>query len=161
MCRKKIIEVEVEEFLNISELNDQDVDLIQNAKNAIALSYSPYSKFRVGAAALLDNGKVLLGSNQENASYSLCMCAERVLLGYISSLYPQSKIISMAITASNKENPVKVPISPCGACRQVLSEKEDMQNQSFSLILHGETGKVYKLNSCKSLLPLSFDNSYL
>lgn len=161
MKKEITIGIKLTTYDSINEVSELDFALFENAREALKLSYSPYSNFRVGAAARLDNQEIVLGANQENASYPLCLCAERVLLATISSKYPNQKIESIAITASNEQNPVKAPVSPCGACRQVLVEKEDIQNEKFSLLLCGESGTVVKINSAKDLLPLSFDSSFL
>jgi cytidine deaminase len=124
-------------------------------------AYAPYSKFHVGAALLLDNGEIVLGNNQENAAYPSGMCAERVAVWQAGSLFPGVKIKKLAISASSTITKVDKPIGPCGACRQTLSEYEINQKEPFPVIFMGEVGEIVKTPSLLSLLPFSFDSSYL
>lgn len=130
---------------------------IETRKNA----YAPYSKFRVGAAILLDNGKIVLGSNQENAAYPSGLCAERVAIFQAGAIYPNAKIVKLAITAASDTNPTLSPIPPCGACRQSIAEYEFKQDTPIEIYFMGESGEVYKSNSINNLLPLSFDKTSL
>lgn len=134
---------------------------MKEPRAGLSKSYSPYSKFQVSAAILLENGKILTGANQENAAYTMCICAERVALAAASSEYPEIPVKAMAITVKNKLNPVKSPAAPCGACRQVLSETEDRFNNKIKIFLQGEEGEIFELASAKDLLPLFFDSSWL
>ena len=140
--------------LDIQNLMEQAVAVRKNA-------YAPYSKFRVGAAILLDNGKVVLGSNQENAAYPSGLCAERVAIFQAGAIYPNAKIVKLAITAASDTNPTKSPIPPCGACRQSIAEYEFKQDTPIEIYFMGESGEVYKSNSINNLLPLSFDKTSL
>lgn len=124
-------------------------------------AYAPYSKFRVGAAILLDNGKVVLGSNQENAAYPSGLCAERVAIFQAGALYPEARIVQMAISATADEKPVTSPIPPCGSCRQAIAEYEFKQEYPIEIYFMGETGPVYKSDSLKNLLPFMFDKNFL
>lgn len=124
-------------------------------------AYAPYSKFRVGAAIFLDNGETVLGSNQESAAYPSGLCAERVAIFHAGAIYPDAKILKIAISATSDEKPVTSPIPPCGACRQSISEYEFKQNEPIEIYFMGETGEVYKSDSLKNLLPFMFDKDYL
>ncbi len=148
-------------FESLSELSPLHQKLMEEAKKAVHKSYSPYSGFRVGASAILDNDEILSGANQENASYPLCLCAEMVVLSTISSDFPSKIIRTMAITVKSAKNVIDMPISPCGACRQTMLEFENRQDSPIEILLMGETGAIYHLESAKSLLPLSFDGSVL
>lgn len=148
-------------FKDITELETDDKILMNKAIEARKNAYAPYSKFSVGAALLLDNGEIVLGNNQENAAYPSGMCAERVAIWKAGSTFPGVKIIKLAITASSTIAKVDKPIGPCGACRQTLSEFEINQKKPFQVIFMGEVGEVVKTTSLLSLLPFSFDNSYL
>ena len=133
-------------------------------ENAVAIrkkAYAPYSKFMVGTALLLDNGKIVLGSNQENAAYPSGLCAERVAIFQAGSIYPEAKILKMAITASSDTNKTTTPIPPCGACRQSISEYEIKQETPIEIYFMGEIGEIYKSDSIKNLLPLMFDKKFL
>lgn len=159
--KKHILETVVEVYASEKELSPQDQKLIKKAKKALKKSYSPYSNFKVGAAILLENGKMMSGSNQENASYPLCLCAERVTIAAADSVYPKVPIVAMAITAKSPTQTISDPVAPCGACRQVIFETEMKHQTPMRLILQGEKGKVYIINGGKDLLPLSFDGSLL
>ena len=136
-------------------------DLMQQAIAVRKKAYAPYSKFRVGAALLLDNGQVVLGSNQENAAYPSGLCAERVAIFYAGSIYPEANIIKMAITAASDTNPTLSPIPPCGSCRQSIAEYEIKQKLPIEIYFMGESGAVYRSESLDNLVPFSFDKNFL
>lgn len=140
--------------LDIQNLMDQAIAVRKNA-------YAPYSKFRVGAALLLDNGEIVLGSNQENAAYPSGLCAERVAVFQAGSIYPEAKILKMAITATSDTNQTTAPIPPCGSCRQSIAEYEIKQDTPIEIYFMGEIGAVYKSASLKNLLPFMFDKKFL
>jgi len=146
---------------NLSELSIEIQDLMNQAVEIRKKAYAPYSKFRVGAALLLDNGKVILGSNQENAAYPSGLCAERTAIFYAGSAYPEAKILKMAITAASDTNQTTAPIPPCGSCRQSIAEYEIKQDTPIEIYFMGEIGEVYKSSSLKNLLPLMFDKKFL
>lgn len=148
-------------FESINELSSNDILLMQKAVEARKKAYAPYSKFNVGCALLLDNGKIILGNNQENAAYPSGMCAERVAIWKAGSEYPNMKVKKIAITAASTQIEVNTPIGPCGACRQTLSEYEINQKEPIEILFMGEVGQVVKTASLLSLLPFSFDSSYL
>lgn len=145
-----------ESYNSIDELNKVDADLLRAAQSSINLAYAPYSEFKVGAMALLANGKTVAGSNQENASYPVGICAERVLLSAVSSLYPGIAIQAIAISYHNTNGQSNKPITPCGICRQSLTETETRFQQPIRLILAGETGKVWVIPRASMLLPFGF-----
>lgn len=146
---------------NLGELPGEIQDLMNQAIEVRKKAYAPYSKFRVGAALLLDNGKVILGSNQENAAYPSGLCAERTAIFYAGSAYPEAKILKMAITAASDTNQTTAPIPPCGSCRQSIAEYEIKQDTPIEIYFMGEIGEVYKSSSLKNLLPLMFDKKFL
>ncbi|WP_439132953.1 cytidine deaminase [Polaribacter sp.] len=148
-------------YKDISALSTEDKILMNKAIEARNNAYAPYSKFSVGAALLLENNKIVLGNNQENAAYPSGMCAERVAIWKASSEYPNFKILKLAISASSSVTKVNKPVGPCGACRQSLYEYEFKQNQPFKILFMGEVGEIVKTESLKALLPFSFDSSYL
>ena len=131
-------------------------DPLQQANQATKRAYAPYSMFRVGAAVLLDNGEIITGSNQENAAYPSGLCAERVVLFYAGSKYPDAKIKSLAIAAVAENFEFNNPVTPCGACRQVMSEYEQKQNEPFKVLMQGNAGKVHVVDSVSQVLPLQF-----
>jgi cytidine deaminase len=146
---------------SIKELSNEVQHLMEQAIEIRKKAYAPYSKFRVGAALLLDNGKIVLGSNQENAAYPSGLCAERVAIFYAGSVYPEAKILKMAITAASDHNQTKAPIPPCGSCRQSIAEYEIKQETPIEIYFMGEIGEVYKSTSLKNLLPFMFDKKFL
>jgi cytidine deaminase len=139
------------------ELHDLMNQAIAIRKNA----YAPYSKFRVGCAILLDNGQIVLGSNQENAAYPSGLCAERVAIFQAGSIFPEAKIVKMAISATADEKPVTEPIPPCGSCRQSIAEYEIKQETPIEIFFMGESGPVYQSDSLRNLLPFMFDKKFL
>ena len=154
--RKFELKTSVKEYDTINELDSEDKILLKKACKAINTAYAPYSKYFVGAAVLLENGKIITGSNQENVAYPSGMCAERVAIFYASSHYPDIKIKSIAISAKAENFKIDFPVTPCGACRQVLAEYENRQKSEIRLILSGETGKIYVIKSVKNILPMMF-----
>jgi len=112
------------EVLNFVEIERKFQQLIELAKYQTEKSYAPYSKFNVGAAVLLENGEIVGGNNQENAAYPSGICAERVAMFYANAKYPDIQPIAIAIAAKNADGFLKMPISPCGGCRQALLESE-------------------------------------
>ena len=150
-----------EVFNSIEELANPDSLLLKKAKEATVHAYAPYSKFRVAAAARLGNGEIIVGTNQENASYPAGICAERVLLSTASALFPGINVESIAITYLNENGESDHPISPCGICRQSLQEYESRQKQAIPLILAGMSGHIYKIHQSSCLLPLAFTNDEL
>jgi len=148
-------------FDNVAELPADVQDLMAKAVSVRKNAYAPYSKFRVGAAILLDNGEIVLGSNQENAAYPSGLCAERTAIYYTGANYPDATILKMAISAASDTNPTLSPIPPCGACRQSIAEYEFKQNQPIEIYFMGESGAIFKSDSLKNLLPLTFDKNFL
>ncbi|TDD73711.1 cytidine deaminase [Flavobacterium caseinilyticum] len=140
--------------IDIQDLMTQAIEVRKNA-------YAPYSKFRVGVAIILDNGKVVLGSNQENAAYPSGLCAERVAIFYAGAMYPDAKVLKMAITAASDTNQTTAPIPPCGSCRQSIAEYEIKQETPIEIYFMGEIGSIYKSESLKNLLPFMFDKKFL
>jgi cytidine deaminase len=142
------------------ELPEEDKRLIEQAKEASYRSYAPYSKFSVGAAALLNNGVIVSGNNQENAAYPSGLCAERTTLFYANSKYPDQPILTLAIAAQTGGDFIEMPIPPCGACRQVILETERRYKQPIRLLLYGKK-VIYEVNGIDALMPLSFDSTNL
>ena len=146
---------------SIEELPNQVQGLMQKAIDTKKNAYAPYSKFKVGASLLLDNGVIITGNNQENAAYPSGMCAERVAIWKAGSDFPGVKIKKLAISASSSIARVDKPIGPCGACRQTLSEYELKQKDKIEVFFMGEEGKIIKTDSVLDLLPIAFDKSFL
>jgi cytidine deaminase len=160
MREEKLI-ISYQTFQSSEELTEQDAMLLLKAREHTALAYAPYSKFYVSAVALMDNGEIITGTNQENASYPVGICAERVLLGTIANIFPDESINTIAISYNSAGVKSDHPISPCGMCRQALSEYEGRIKQPIRLLLAGQTGEVIIINSASLLLPLAFTSSEL
>ena len=158
---KKEIRFEVEVFASAEELGAPDAALLEQARNTTANAYAPYSNFLVGAVALLQNGQKVAGTNQENASYPVGLCAERVLLSTLASQYAGIAIDTIAISYDNMQGESDHPISPCGICRQSLSEYEERVKHPIRIILSGLTGEVFIISQANHLLPLTFTASDL
>lgn len=148
-------------YNSIKELPDHIKSIMDKAIEAREKAYAPYSNFFVGAAILLDNGEIVTGNNQENASYPSGLCAERTAIYFAGATYPEAKIVSMAVTASSKNQNTTKPIPPCGACRQAISEYEVKQNSPIEIYFMGKTGEIIKSESLANLLPFVFKKSSL
>ena len=139
------------------ELNTEERKLTESALEATHRSYAPYSNFHVGAAVMLDNGIIVTGNNQENVAFPSGLCAERTALFYANAQYPEVPVKALAIVARDSSGKVtQTPISPCGACRQVMVETEKRFGKPMKVLLCGAE-EVYVAESASSLLPLSFD----
>lgn len=158
---KKQISFELTVFKEIDDLPEHLSILMSKAEVCRGDAYAPYSNFQVGAAILLENGEVVLGNNQENASYPSGLCAERVAIFNAGANYSSLRIQAIAISAASKHHTVKRPAAPCGNCRQSIAEYEKKQGQPIKIIMRGEKGEIYMSNSIADLLPLGFDNTFL
>jgi cytidine deaminase len=155
------VSIHYSEVMELTDLPLLQQQLLTEAKKALEDAYAPYSNFRVGAAALLENGKVIRGSNQENASSPVGICAERVTLSAASAAYPGLPIVAIAISAKANDRVLNQPVSPCGLCRQTLLEYEERFQRAIEIVLQGETGKIISIPSARELLPLSFGKGNL
>lgn len=159
MSRKYNFKCEV--FHSHNELPEEISALMMTARAQLKRAYAPYSKFYVGAAVLLHNGEVYTGCNQENASFPLCICAERVALYNAGTNQDLLQIKALAITAHNPSKKLRDICMPCGACRQVIQEFEQRQNAAIQLYLSGEAEEVVKVDGIATLLPHSFSKDFL
>ena len=140
-------------------LEAEDLALLVQARAVTAKAYAPYSRFRVGAAARMADGSLVLGTNQENAAYPVGICAERTLLGSAATLHPGVAIETMAVSYQSSEGASDRPISPCGVCRQTLLEYENRTGRPIRLILSGQTGEVIIIHTAADLLPFAFTST--
>lgn len=155
--KKLKYEIEFLKYESVEELNEVQRNLVKTSAEAAQKAYAPYSKFHVGAAILLENGEVITGNNQENASYPVGICAERTLLSYVHANFPDQKKLTLAITVLDTDQDV----SPCGLCRQTILEYETLQSQPIEILLQNRSGSVIVIPSGSSLLPLHFDSKML
>lgn len=154
--KKAEIRIIYEEYQTIEELNTQDRELVDKATEAHNRAYAPYSQYHVGAALLMEDGKIITGNNQENAAYPSGLCAERVALFYAFSQYPNAIIKTIAIAAKAENFAITEAVAPCGACRQVMSEYETKQQSPIRIILKAEKGKILVFDKVEDILPLMF-----
>ena len=159
--KKRHVGFELTEYDSEQELAPEDLTLLQKARQAREGAYAPYSGFKVGAAVLMESGEVVLGNNQENASFPSGLCAERVAVFQAGARFPGTRIKSIAITATGRVASLKIPAAPCGNCRQSMLEYETRQGNPIRILMQGEAGVVYECPSIASLLPLGFDGSFL
>lgn len=148
-------------FNSLAELSDSAQDLMRMAIGAREQAYAPYSGFKVGAALVLANGELVLGSNQENAAYPTGLCAERVAIFSAGANFPNIPIKSIAISAAAPDYELTKPATSCGACRQALLEYETKQQTAIAIYFMGASGTVIKTDSVANLLPLNFNSSFL
>ena len=130
--------------------------LIDSAQQLTEQAYAPYSRFKVGAAVLLDNGVIVTGNNQENMAFPSGLCAERVAIFYAGAQYPNHTIKAIAIAVNPETFKVNQPLAPCGSCRQALLEYELKQSEPIEVLLTGQDGRVIQITGIQSLLPLHF-----
>lgn len=146
---------------NKAELSPSDRALLERAESQRALAYAPYSHFHVGSALRLADGTIIVGSNQENASFPVGICGERVALFAAGAQYPYQPVDTIAISVASEEEDLAPAAAPCGMCRQAIAEYEVRHQRPIRLILGGETSTIYIMESASQLLPLAFDASFL
>jgi cytidine deaminase len=156
---ERIVSAKIQVY-TLEELSEIEKNLIKLAQEATERAYAPYSKFQVGAAALLANGEIITGTNQENAAYPSGLCAERVALFFANSQFPNTGVQILAIAAQTGGHFTTECTAPCGACRQVILETENRYNTPIRILMAGSE-VVYGVDSIKELLPLHFDKSSL
>ncbi|MFM7587914.1 MAG: cytidine deaminase family protein [Bacteroidota bacterium] len=160
------LEIRYREF-STEELEQSQQVLYQKVRDAVTTAYAPYSNFGVAAGILLENGQILVGTNQENASYPVGICAERVVLSALSVTHAGQKVRCMLILTQNLVNPLlkegfdfkiskDIPVAPCGMCRQAIAEQVTRQQEDFELLLVSGSGRVWSFEKAMSLLPLAF-----
>jgi cytidine deaminase len=152
---------EIEVYQSDNELGADDRELLKHAAMAARQAYAPYSLFKVGAALRLKSSKIVTGNNQENAAYPSGLCAERVALFFASANYPDDTVETIAVAALSDKFNINEPVTPCGACRQVMVEAEKLNNRKIRVIMQGENGKIFISNSIENLLPISFQGDKL
>jgi cytidine deaminase len=155
MSTIKNISYSYREYESPEELSTEDQELIITAKEASKLAYAPYSRFMVGAAIRLESGRIVHGSNVENAAFPSGICAERTAIAWAVSNYPDDKPVALAIAAMTDEGLTAESVSPCGNCRQVIAEEEVRTGKQIRIILSGKN-KIQVLESIAPLLPLQF-----
>jgi cytidine deaminase len=158
---KKELTIAIDSYVDSGALRPEDAELLDLARKSTADAYAPYSRFRVAAAVRLANGKTLSGTNQENASYPAGICAERVVLSAASAVYPGVAVSALAVSYFHDGGVHSRPVSPCGICRQTLTEYELRGGGPIRIILSGFSGEVLILHSAADLMPLAFTSAEL
>ena len=158
---KKSIISEIYIYDDLTELSQEEQELLNSAHKAREDAYAPYSNFKVGAAVLLENNEIVIGSNQENASFPSGLCAERVAIFHAGAAHPAALIKAIAIVAAPDNSREGKPAAPCGNCRQAIYEYENKQEKPINILMMGSDGRIFKCKSIASLLPLAFNNDFL
>ena len=155
--KEQIIELSYRIYA-LDELPEESRKLVDAALEATQRSYAPYSHFYVGAAVMLDNGVIVTGNNQENVAFPSGLCAERTALFYANAQYPEVPVKALAIVARDSSGKVtQAPISPCGACRQVMLETENRFGKPMQILL-ASAEEVIVVERASALLPLAFSD---
>lgn len=157
MTQKITLQGEIE-LLGPSNVSKSELSLLKAAQKVSENSYSPYSNFQVGAAVLLENGEILQSSNQENVSYPVGVCAERLVLGYAGANFPDQFPTAIAIVAKRKGDQNWATVSPCGMCLQGINEVEQRFGKPMTILILRPDQSVYRIQGVKNLLPLKIDD---
>ncbi|MEX1191461.1 MAG: cytidine deaminase [Brumimicrobium sp.] len=153
---KKEFSFKYEHFISVTDLDDAQQNLMKEANKAMNNAYAPYSKFKVGAALLLDDGSYIHGSNQENIAYPSGLCAERVALFSLGAQFPDKKVKKIAIVGQGSLISSDDLLTPCGSCRQVMSEVASNQGKDFEILMKNHDGSVLVFDGIDKLLPFTF-----
>lgn len=148
-------------FDNLDEMDPQDAELMRQAHEATRSAYAPYSKFNVGAAVRLANGEIVTGNNIENAAYPSGLCAERVAMFSAMAKYPGVAFEALAVTAHSQTKVIAEPVAPCGACRQVMVEVEQLSKRPLRVMCQGQEGPIMVFEGIESLMPFIFLDKFL
>ncbi len=165
--KKKVQKEKYLKYKSLEQLDEVEKRLFAEAFEKMKNAYAPYSNFHVGSALLLEDDTVVGGSNQENASYGLSMCAERVALFNAGSNYPDVPVKKLVVVTKNYKNAERKKehenciLAPCGACRQVILEYENRFNSNIEILLMDSKGSIYKFESVKQMLPFAFGGYFL
>ena len=146
---------------NLDELDPQDAELMRRAHEATRSAYAPYSKFNVGAAVRLANGEIVTGNNIENAAYPSGLCAERVAMFSAMAKFPGVAFEALAVTAHSQTKLIAEPVAPCGACRQVMVEVEQLSKRPLRVMCQGQEGPIMVFEGIESLMPFIFLDKFL
>jgi cytidine deaminase len=150
---KKAVEITTE---SLADLTTADKVLVEKAQEATQNSYAPYSEFYVGSSVQLSNGEVVLGSNQENASFPSGLCAERVALFYCGQELEKHQVDAIAVFARSNKYKVPALLVPCAGCLQVMKDIEMRQNQRIRVLMWSGGEDVYIANGIEQFLPFHF-----
>lgn len=153
---KRELRITYEFHVHASELSAEDQGYVQQAREVAKKAHAPYSQFYVGACTVLENGEIVLGSNQENIAFPSGLCAERVALFYAGANFPGVSVRKIVIVANGELIAKDAVLSPCGSCRQVMLETQNRQKEPFQIYLVGQDDSVHVFSSIFDLMPLAF-----
>ena len=156
MTMVKTLNINYEEYKGLTALPAEDRELVERAVEAAAGAYAPYSRFHVGAAVRLADGRVVCGNNQENVAYPSGLCAERTAIFAASAQYPEQRDYAAIAIVGVDEKGKWCEASPCGACRQVLAEYEQRQGHPLRVVCYVDKDCVRVFQSVADLLPFGF-----
>jgi cytidine deaminase len=159
--QKERYQFSYEVYDSAEELGRDDAQLFRLAQDATSISYAPYSQFNVGAAGRMENGEIVTGGNQENASFPAGLCAEGVVMAVASSRFPGKAMNTLAISYRSVNTKSDHPVAPCGICRQSLQEFQERTGSVVRLVIGGAEGKIFIVPDATSLLPLAFTKAEL
>jgi cytidine deaminase len=154
------LKIHISEFESLHDLSVDDRQLVESSRLASNDAWAHYSKFKVGAALLLSNGEIITANNQENAAFPSGLCAERIAMFYANAKYPDTRVVAVAVSAQFKGDFVDLPVTPCGACRQVMLETEKRFSSPIKVIMAGER-QIMISDSVANLIPFAFDGKLL
>lgn len=155
--QNKKLEINYLEYSGLEELEPKDRELCEAAEKALTGSYAPYSKFNVGAAVRLSDGRIVTGANQENAAYPSGLCAERTAMFSAHANHPDTPMTAIAITSAQNGKLNEDITAPCGACRQVMAEYQKVSGRKWTILLYGKK-KIIKLSQVDDIMPFIFTN---
>jgi cytidine deaminase len=148
-------------FDDLKSFSSVEKKLIEKAISARENADAKYSNFKVGSAVLLENGKIIKGSNQENAVFPLGLCAERVALSSAINNYPSIPVTALALSTQKKLKKDEMAVFPCGICRQALVEQEARFGNKIKLYITGSNNKIFVIDSVSDILPFAFGDESL
>jgi cytidine deaminase len=151
------IHITFQEYNSIEEMNPEDRELAAEAIKGMTGAYAPYSHFHVGAAVRMSNGQIVRGANQENAAFPSGLCAERTAMFAASARYPDKDMLSIAIAGGVMGRLALEPVTPCGACRQVMAQYQAKSGKPMSVIMMS-ADKIWKFEKVDDILPLIFNS---
>ncbi|MGH7203565.1 MAG: cytidine deaminase [Candidatus Levyibacteriota bacterium] len=157
MKETRIISIKFEVYSSLNDLPNDEQDLLASARGALDNTHSIYSRFKVGAAIQLKNGDIIPGSNQENAAYGSTICAERAALMSLGSSGNKTEMQKLAVIGTGDDIETTSPVTPCGSCRQVIREYQDLSGEPTVILAAGSKGDIWRFpDGIDSLLPLGF-----
>jgi cytidine deaminase len=140
----------------MSDLTADEQELVAAARAAMGNAYAPYSRFAVGAALRLADGSILTGSNFENASYGLSLCAETVAIAAANAQGRLKDIVAIAVAGAPMGGPGDAVVTPCGRCRQILNEAQDVAGREIPILCVSGDGEQVARHRLAELLPHAF-----